>query len=90
MYQYVHICVYIYIYLCFYHTTKGYKDLFICEATVTFRYIQSLSFALKRAVGEVLYCVGKECQLQTDLWLEELTHHKPRKPTIVKWYTCND
>ena len=32
-------------------------QLFIGEATVTFGYIQSLSFALKRAVNKVLYCI---------------------------------
>ena len=41
-------------------------QLFIGEATVTFGDIQSLSFALKRAVNKVLYCIGKVKHGKTD------------------------
>ena len=60
MYQYVYTFVYIFnVLFLSYHLSRDIKAFqqFIGEATVTFGYIQSLSFALKRAVNKVLDCM---------------------------------
>ena len=47
--------------------------LFIGEATVTFGYILSLSFALKRAVNKVLYCIDSASLQATSSHTQQTT-----------------